>query len=489
MLLQPLPRSRNWLQVLYGSVGLAVGIISGMLVIGVPDALKLFVIVVGVFAFAVSLARVDWGLLVLVFITYTRFSDVAVQFHGAPSVAKSFILLLILAVLARWIVYGERPDGWQKPVLLLAGFGLARVASMLYAVDSDVAWDASLNFFKDALIVLIIGVLLKRSTQLRHVIWALLIAGIFLGSLSVYQYLTGSFESNFWGFSQAPRMHIVGESSSNRISGPFGSPNVYAQIMLVLVPLALDRLWNEHNRWAKILAGYGLIVVALTVIFTFSRSGFVALMVVVGVLVLYYRPKLSALLSMLLILLFLLQFLPPEYTERIQTLTLIRPGSSYNPIGEVSYRGRASEFLVGWMMFRDHPLLGVGVENYPILYQDYSRRVGLDPRTEQRSPHNLYVEVLAEQGLLGFFFFSLILWVAFRDIIKARRALLNRDHTSLIGMVTAFGISLFGFLVASLFIHSSYSRFLWLLIGIALALPNIVQNELEAQKNGAEFDL
>ena len=479
MILQPLPRSRNWLQILYGSVGLTVGVISGMLVVGVPDALKLFVIVVGVFAFAVSLARVDWGLLVLVFITYTRFSDVAVQYHGAPSVAKSFILLLILAVLARWIVYGERPDGWQKPVILLAGFGLASVASILYAVDADVAWEASTDFFKDALIVIIIGILLKRSNQLRHVVWALLIAGMFLGSLSVFQYLTGSFDNNFWGFSQAPRMHIVGESSANRISGPFGSPNVYAQIMLVIIPLALDRFWNERNRWVKVIAGYGLVVVTLTVIFTFSRSGFVALVAMVGVLVLYYRPKMSAMVSLLLILLFLLQFLPPEYTERIQTLTLIRPGSNYNPIGEVSYRGRASEFLVGWMMFRDNPLLGVGAENYPILYQDYSRRVGLDPRTEQRSPHNLYIEVLAEQGLFGFFFFALIIWVAFKGTVKARSALYKKEHPSLLGMVTAFSISLFGFLVASLFIHSSYPRFLWLIVGIVLALPNIVQNELE----------
>lgn len=488
MLLQPLPRSRIWLPILYAVVGISVGIVSGMLVIGVPDALKLFVIVVGLFAFAVSMTRVDWGLLVLIFITYTRFSDVAISVHGAPSVAKSFIVLLLLAVIARWIVYGERPEGWIKPALLMAAYGLASVASVLYAADPVIAWDASVDFFKDALIVVIVAILLNRASQLRYVVWTLLFAGMFLGSISVFQYLTKTFDNIYWGFSQAPVMHIVGESSSNRISGPFGSPNVYAQIMLVLVPLAFDRLWNERKRWLRILAAYALIVVTLTVIFTFSRSGFVALVAMIGVLVLYYRPPWSAIVSMLLVLLFLLQFLPPEYAERIQTLALIRPGSGYNPANEVSYRGRASEFLVGWMMFRDHPFLGVGVENYPVLYQDYSRRVGLDPRTEQRSPHNLYIEVLAEQGLLGMAIFLFILWVAFRDTVKARSRLLLLGNPSHTGLVTAFSIGLFGYLVASLFIHSSYPRFLWLLLGIAFSMPKIVQNEVDAHKQNRRIN-
>jgi putative inorganic carbon (hco3(-)) transporter len=388
-------RKLDWIQVSYGFIGLLVGVLAGILVIGVADALKLFVIVVGLFAFAVSITRVDWGLLVLVFITYTRLSDVAVQYHGAPSVAKSFVLLMLFAILARWIVYGEKPEGWQRPTFLVVVYGLAGFASIIYATNPEITQNATSDFIKDGLIVVIVTIILGRSYKLRQVFWALIIAGMFLGSISVIQYVTKTFGNVYWGFAQAPEMHLIGATSGNRISGPFGSPNVYAQIMLVLVPIALDRFWNERNRWLRIVAGYAFVVTTLTVIFTFSRSGFVALVGVLGLLVFFYKPSLPAMLTMILAGVIILQFLPTEYVDRMQTLSLLQPGSSYNPKNEVSYRGRASEFLVGWYMFRDNPILGVGLKNYPIHYQEYSKRVGLDPRTEQRSPHNLYIRPLA----------------------------------------------------------------------------------------------
>jgi hypothetical protein len=36
--------------------------------------------------------------------------------------------------------------------------------------------------------------------------------------------------------------------------------------------------------------------------------------------------------------------------------------------------------------------------------------------------------------------------------------------------VAAFGIALFGYLAGSLFLHLSYPRYLWLLVGIAFAM-------------------
>ncbi len=475
-------RARFWVRFLYGFLGLAAGAVAGYLVVEIPDALKLFVIVVGFFAFAVSIARVDWGLLVLIFITYTRFSDVAIRYHGAPSVAKSFIALLLIAVIARWIIFSERPEGWQKSTVLMIGFGLVGFASILYAVDPIRTQEASIDFVKDALIVITVTLLLHRGPQLRQVTWALLAAGLFLGTISVVQYLTKTFDNNYWGFGQAPVMHLVGSSSGNRISGPFGSPNVYAQIILTLVPLALDRFWNESKRWIRILAGYIFVVTSLTVVFTFSRSGFVALAAVFGLMILYYRPQLTSILAMLVVAIILVQFIPSQYVERIETLSLLRPDSDYNPKNEVSFRGRASEFLVGWMMFRDQPILGVGLKNYPVHYQDYSRRVGMDPRTEERSPHNLYIEVLAEQGLMGFFMFMLILWVVFRSVLEARHIFAEFEMHTNEGIVTAFGIGLVGFLMAAFFIHSAYPRFMWLLFGIALALPRVAQNELALVK-------
>jgi hypothetical protein len=54
--------------------------------------------------FMAAVASVEFGLLLLVFITYTRFSDIAVREYNAPSVAKSFIVIIAgCHIPIRWV--------------------------------------------------------------------------------------------------------------------------------------------------------------------------------------------------------------------------------------------------------------------------------------------------------------------------------------------------------------------------------------------------
>ena len=85
---------------------------------------------------------------------------------------------------------------------------------------------------------------------------------------------------------------------------------------------------------------------------------------------------------------------------------------------EVSFRGRMSEYAVGFRMFRDNPVLGIGYDNYAANYLDYSMRIGLDPRRTERSAHSLYLEVLAEQGLLGLLLFGFVPLFVFYQLEK-----------------------------------------------------------------------
>src|SRR5581483_3426456 len=52
-------------------------------------------------------------------------------------------------------------------------------------------------------------------------------------------------------------------------------------------------------------------------------------------------------------------------------------------------------------MFLDSPLVGVGAGNYPLLYPEYSRDLGVVAVASEFYPHNLYLQVAAETGTLG----------------------------------------------------------------------------------------
>ncbi len=419
----------------------------------------------------------EWGLLLLVFTTYTRFSDVLVHNHGLPSTAQPLVLLLLLGIVASALFQKRAIRGWQRPALLLLAYGLVRGGSLLYAADFAPALEALIDYTKDSIIALVVVCLLQRGETLRRVTWSLLWAGIFLGTVSTIQYFTGSFHLEFWGFGQANVMHIVGVTEDFRLGGPLGEPNSYAQFMVPLVPLALERVWHERRLILRLVALWSFLVVLLAIVFTFSRGALVSLGAMGGLALLLHPPRPRDIMMGLLVLAILFPFVPSEYTQRMATLLEVIPGFSDGPSQEVSFRGRTSEVTVGWMMFTDHPLLGVGLHNYPTHYQDYSRRLGLDPRREARAPHSLYLEIMSELGLLGIGTFGALLWAMFYGVRLARARLVNAGRADYADLVTAIGMGLVGYLVGGLFLHAAYPRFFWLFVGIALAAPQAAQFE------------
>ncbi len=303
-----------------------------------------------------------------------------------------------------------------------------------------------------------------------------------MGTVSLHQQITGSFHHEYWGFGQAEIGHITGKSSDYRLTGPIGDPNFYAQILLVLIPLALDRLRYASTAFGRIAAAYALFVCSWTFIFTFSRGGLVALAIALGIMLIRRPPRPIILAVSLLVMLLVLPWVPAEYTARITTI--FDAASSLVDEGETdtAMRGRLSENLVGLQIFMDHPLLGVGLNNYPVHYRRYAQHIGLDLRHEDRSAHNLYLQIAAETGLLGLSMFGLLLGVMFHGLRQTYLKLTQMGKTNDAEMVMSFLIAVVGYLMAAVFLHSAYPRYFWLLFGIALATAHIGKTEQMTQR-------
>lgn len=461
-----------------------IGGLTGLLITEIAEPFILFVAVAGIFVCIGTIARIEGGLLALVFMTYTRFSDVLVKYHGAPSVAKSFVVLLIVAIIVRWRLYGEKPRGWERSTFLVVSFGLVIATSLFYAVDFTQTSSGLITFIKDAIIAIVIATLVQNANSLRRVIWMLLAAGIFMGTISVYQQLTGTHTNNYWGFGQAEIRQIVGDVNDFRISGPIGDSNIYGQVLVVLVPIALDRVWNEKKGLLRFLAIWALAVCTLSIMFTFSRGGFLALAGVLGLMLVRRPPSPPAILATVVAIILIMQFVPARYTDRIRTLLEFAPNEEgATTVEDGSFKGRSSEMTAAWMMFIDHPFLGVGLDNSPLYYPQYSILLGIDPNRETRSAHSLYLEIAAETGLLGLSVFGMLLWFMFRGLWQAQKdfaACKKHDEASL---TLALNIGLIGYMTAAMFLHNAYPRYFWLLFGIAIATAQVAQRELDISRD------
>jgi O-antigen ligase len=467
--------------VLFGILAVLLGIGSGALVVFVNKPLYMLAAIGGLIVVAATIGSVEFGLLFLTFITYTRFSDIVVQYYNAPSVAKSFIVLLILAIFIRWALFGERPNRITVPGILLIAYGLVGLGSLLYAVDSSAVMAALDDYVKNAAIALVAIAVLRNPAQFRHVIWTLLIVGIFLGALSVLQYLTKNYSGVYGGFAVAKLMNITTGVNDYRLTGPVGDPNFFAQVMLVLGLLGVERLFHERTPLLRSLAGVSAGLSILTVVFTFSRGAFIALSLALVMYFLLYPPKPVQVVALLILGIALFAFIPSTYYDRVLTIQDIFPTQNgfINVKQDAAIQGRASENLTALVMFAKNPLFGVGLSNFPILYQDYTKSLGLAPSSQQRAPHDLYLEVAAETGIVGLIAFMAIVVLAYRSILLARKKAINERDSEYTDMITGFGIAFTGYMLAAFFVHGAYPRYFYLLIGIAFALPmafNQLQN-------------
>jgi putative inorganic carbon (HCO3(-)) transporter len=165
-----------------------------------------------------------------------------------------------------------------------------------------------------------------------------------------------------------------------------------------------------------------------------------------------------------------ISIMPSSYRERFQSLFLLAPTNQNGIYQESSFRGRSSEMLTGLAMFTEHPLLGVGAGNYPNNYQKYTHLVGLELRSGERDPHSLYVQILAETGIVGavaFAGFSILLLI---NLHRARRSI---EHLSIYQSwgpwVSAIQLTIVGYLLISIFLHGAYLRYFWIFVALAMS--------------------
>lgn len=467
-------------------VGIVFSILAGLFAAGMQSTVAILLIITAVIAFMFTFNYLEWGTAAVIFVLYSQTYLILSERFGIVDVAQGLIMLLGFSMITRWFLdKKEIPNKWFRPLFFILFYCMIVLTSVLYAGNSTVALKVAIQTVKSGIFAYVITILIKNKEAFRLAIWALLVTGIILGSISVYQYFTGTYSNDYWGYAVSSFDNIVGRSNGYRMGGPVQDPNYFAQLMLVLVPLAVDRLWNEKNRILLLLAGWALAVSSLTVLLTYSRGGFLAMVSVLGLALVSFVNR-HQLIRYLLVLsvvgLLLVNFLPSQFVERMATLTDLIPslsGTNINTTIDYSIRGRTSETIVALQMFADHPILGVGVGNYPLLYQKYSQRLGIDLRSEIREPHNLYLEVASETGLLGIFSFGLLLWVILKSMWEAQKALVKIGEIATANMLSAFSFGFIGYLIAALFIHSAFPRNFWVLAGIALAIPRIVDSEIE----------
>lgn len=249
-----------------------------------------------------------------------------------------------------------------------------------------------------------------------------------------------------------------------RITAPFegeqGEPNTFGGYLMFMVSICGGLLWHAPS-WPKRFMYLGIILLAiLPLLHTGSRGSYVALLASGGMLIILADKKALALGCAALSIVAMLVLMPDMARNRISfTFEQGRDRTDVEKVMGVKLDTSSSERLKSWkdvtMDFLDHPLLGYGVTGYKFIDGQYFR-------------------VIIETGLIGFSFFCLLLWQAWRVTIGtflwARDPL---DKGVVMGFMAGFAGLMVHAISANTFIIGRIMEPFWFMLGMVVMLPRL----------------
>ncbi|MFL5734140.1 MAG: O-antigen ligase family protein, partial [Chloroflexia bacterium] len=352
----------------------------------------------------------------------------------------------------------------------LVAYGVVLALGLLYADAPNLVMVELVEFVRNFLTYLLIINALTSLARVRGALWLLLAMGTLLAALTVFQTVTGNFDMDFGGLAQSHVSGITEFSESARPGGTVGDPNYYGQALLIVLPLALYLVSRGGRRLVRAAGLVAALLLVAAIVFTYSRGDALALAAVVGLALVYKRPPVQFILGGVVALGIVLSLLPSNYYARLGVLFTVLGGDDQAIIAESSLRGRAGAASAAIGMFADHPILGVGRGNYPPHELEYIAGTNLAWKSQGIPPHNLYLEIAAEEGAAGLFVVGAILLAMLRALADARRRFLKIDEPAQAELTIWLGIGLVGYLVSSIFLHGAFLYMLWLQVALIVAL-------------------
>ena len=430
------------------------------------------VVIIGlVVAFAlavVGLLRPFVGLLVLLLIHFVQPGQLIPGLEAFRIELVYGLLLLLSFVVHR--VSTPTASLLTSPILraslLLLGYATLTVP---FAIWRGGALDQVIVLAELVFILCFIATLIDSRFRLRSIVWVLVGLLAWYAGSAMHSYLRGV------RIMEQDLERAVGVSSA------VGDPNALAGLIMGLLPFLIAAIRFTRMTAARLMLLLIFPLAIGTVVVTGSRASMLALVAVGIYYLLHSKHKIIACACFVTLLCATWIAMPVEYQQRYLSPARYAEGGDLDESNQLRMR----VWKAGWRMFIDHPVLGVGAGQFSTAYgTGYSGRA----HGAWMQPHNLLIQVGCELGLVGLVIFGYFLF----QIVKANRSILQLKGRSPYELnyevAVACGALLAGVADVSVFGHTLYRPYWYLLGGLVAANRFVVEKTAESQAREASQD-
>ena len=369
---------------------------------------------------------------------------------------RTFPLALIV-VLVTFVGMIATKDKWRVPrdpaTMLVILLWVMFVITTPFAFNQTDAWPQLEKVSKILLMTFVTMKLINSQLKLRYL---LLVIALSVGLIG--------FKGAIWVF-------LTG--GANRVYGPDGSfladNNDLALALNMTLPLLFYLSKDEPRQWLRWLLKGCFVMSFVAIMFTYSRGGFLA-MVLVGCLLLMkarYKALAGFILSIGVVALLFLA--PQKWSERMNTI------ETYQDDG--SAMGRINAWKTATNIALARPLTGGGFQTWtPEVYARFSPEAW-----NVRDVHSSYFEILGEHGFIALIFYLLLLIYALLTATRlkwtVRRAPSLRWAQHYPDMLQ---VSLFAYMLGGAFLGRGYFDLFYHLIAALVIVRQLILQDLRA---------
>ena len=352
----------------------------------------------------------------------------------------------------------------RLPVFLIALFCLNLLAVLIFSgSDFYESFYGTFGRSTGFLNYLCLAILLFAGTQIQ--------TALGFERISFFLFISGSV-SLFYGILQVFDLEFLSWSNPyGPVIGFLGNPNFQSSFLAFFGILLVARLLGESSFNKRSITYLVVSIFNVFVIYrTNSQQGLLVLAIGVFFLVFIWikHTKLKR------------AFIPLGVIGGSGLILGILGVLNIGPLAKwlfgptVSYRGDYWE--AGWRMTLDHPLLGVGLDNYGEWYRrsrSIEATLRRGPDITSNAAHNVFLDISSNGGFpLLIIYVLLMLFVSFAAINLIKRSLSTRFDSSIVGLITVWlayqiqsvislnqiGLSVWGWaisgLIIGLYIHN-----------------------------------
>ena len=308
------------------------------------------------------------------------------------------------------------------------------LVTLVRAEDKLLSFESSLIYYRIGVFSCLIWYLIEKDKSiLRYFYYALVICFSALVIDGYLQFFTGS--------------NILGMPKSGvRISSFFGDELIMGSYLSRLFPLLFALfLVKEKTKYEIYYIGLLFILVDVLIYISAERTAFFFLnLSTIFIIILIKEYQKFRLITFLIALVLIVgltlssdKLANRMIKEPVKSMGLVKDSQSKNFFSPL----HDSLIRTAFNMFKDKPIFGHGPKMFRVICKNEKYQTGIRPCDTH--PHNFYVQLLAETGIIGFLFlfssFCYVLYCSFKQLksifLKQKRYLTDYQVCLLAGIL------------------------------------------------------